>query len=306
MSRERGFSVVELLIASAILFTVCGAVLGLLHDGIAATPVLEETTDLHQRARVAIDAIAGDLKLAAAGTPAGSLSRFFTAVEARGLSDPPGSAIATAITLRYVPSRGAHARLSQPLAPGAAVAILDAAGCPLNTVACGFVAGVGAVVFDRTGSASFVQVDAIGPGVLTISDAWGARTASYAAGEEIAESVQVAYFHEATTRQLRRVEGGGSFVVADNVTGLSFEYYADDLMPMSLASFSDGPFVGSGATAFDADLLRVRAVRATLRIETGVDSMRGADATLFARPGTAIGIRTVPDLIAQVDVTLRN
>ena len=306
MTREQGFSVVELLISSAILFMVCGAVLGLLHDGVAATPVLEETTDLHQRVRVAVDAISGELKLAAAGTPAGALSRFFAAVEPRRLSDPPGSASAAAMTVRYVPPRGAHGGLAQPLAPGAAVAILETAGCPLNTVACGFVAGTIAVVFDTTGAADFVQVDAIGPGALTISDMSGTRSVSYPAGAEIAEAVQVTYFHDPAARQLRRAEGGGSFVVTDNVTGLSFEYYTDDLVSMPLASFSDGPFVGAGATAFDADLLRVRAVRATLRIETGVDSMRGVDATLFSRPGTATGSSTIPDLIARVEVALRN
>jgi hypothetical protein len=306
MTRQRGYSVVELLIASAILFTICGAVLGLLHDGLAATPVLEETTDLHQRVRVAVDSIAGELRLAAAGTPAGALSRVFAAVDPRRVSDPPGSAIPGAITLRYVPSRGAHARLAQPLAPGGAVAIVDTAGCPVNTIACGFVAETIAVVFDTTGAADFVQVDAVGPGVLTISDTAGARSTTYAAGAEIAEAVQVTYVHDATARQLRRAEGGGSFVLADNVSGLSFEYFADDLVPVPLAMFADGPFGGAGATAFDTDLPRVRTIRATLRVETGIDSMRGADASLFARPGTATGSRTIPDVTARVEVTLRN
>ena len=49
MIREQGFSLDELLVASAVLFAVCGATIGLLHEGLAATPVLEETTDLHQR-----------------------------------------------------------------------------------------------------------------------------------------------------------------------------------------------------------------------------------------------------------------
>ena len=306
MTGERGFSVVELLISSAILFTVCGAVLGLLHDGVAATPVLEETTDLHQRARVAIDAIVGELRLTAAGTPAGALSRFFAPIDPRRMSDPPGSATGSAITLRYVPPRGAHARLAQPLAPGGAVAILDPGGCPGNTVACGLVADRIAVVFDTTGAADFVQIDAIGPGVLTISEIHGPRAVTYPAGAEIAEAVEVTYSFDAAARQLRRAEGGGSFVVADNITALSFEYYADDLTPLALASFGDGPFAGSGAMAFDADLLRVRTVRATFRLETGVESMRGADARMFSRPGTARGVRTIPDLTARVDVTLRN
>lgn len=306
MTRERGFSVIELMIASAVLFTVCGAVLGLLHDAVAATPVLEETTDLHQRARVAVDAIAAELRLAAAGTPSGPLTRFFAAVEPRRITDPPGTASADTITVRYVPSRGAHGRLAQPLAPGAPVAIVDMAGCPLNTVACGFVAGTIMVVFDASGAADFVEVEAIGPGALTISDLAGSRGVTYGAGAEIAEAVQVTYLFDAAARQLRRAEGGGSFVVTDNVTGVSYEYFADNMIAIPLASFADGPFVGSASTTFDADLLRVRTVRATLRLETGVDAMRGADTTLFARPGTATGTRTIPDLRVRTDVSLRN
>lgn len=306
MIRERGFSVVELLIASAVLLTVCGGVLALLHAALAAAPVLEETTDLHQRARVATDAIAAELRLTAAGTPAGPLSRYFAAVEPRRSSDPPGTATASAITLRYVPSNGAHGRLAQPLAPGAPVAIVDTTGCPLNTVVCGFVAGTVAVVFDTSGAADFVNVDAIGPGALTISDTSGPRATSYAAGAELAEAVQITFFFDGPARQLRRAEGGVSFVLADNVTGLSFEYWADDMVPAPLAAFTDGPFVGGGVTAFDVDLLRVRTIRATLRFETGVDTMRGTDPTLFARPGTAAGSRTIPDLTARIDIALRN
>ena len=306
MTRQRGFSLIELLIASAVLFTVCGAVLGLLRDGVTATPVLEETTDLHQRARVAADAIAGELRLTAAGTPAGPLSRYFAAVEPRRFSDPPGTATATAMTLRYVPPNGAHCRLAQALAPGAPVAIIDPAGCPLNTVACGFIAGTAAVVFDTTGAASFVQVDAIGPGALTISDMSAARTVSYRVAAELAEAVQVTYFFDGSARQLRRAEGGGSFVVADNVTAVSFEYWGDDMVSIPLAALADGPFVGTGGAAFDADLLRVSTIRATLRVETGVNTMRGTDPLRFARPGTATGSRTIADLIVRIDVSLRN
>ena len=41
MNGQRGYTLIELLIASAILLMVSGAVLGLLHDGLVAAPVLE-------------------------------------------------------------------------------------------------------------------------------------------------------------------------------------------------------------------------------------------------------------------------
>lgn len=306
MSRESGLSVVELLIGSAILFTISGAMLRLLHDGLAATPILEETTDLHQRMRVAADGVATDLRAAAAGTPSGALSRYFTAIDPRRPSAPAGSASPDTLTIRYVPAHGASSRLAQPLGPGVSVALLESTGCPALTVACGFVADTIAVLFDTTGQADFVKIEAIGPGALTINDAFGARVATYPAGAEIAEAIQVTYAFDAPARQLRRTEGGAGFVLADNITNVRFEYFADGVMQIPLDQFTDGPFVGAGAAMFDADLLRVRSVRATLRLETGEDRMRGTDPRLFARPGTATGSRTIPDLIARVDVALRN
>jgi len=306
MNRQRGFSVIELLVASAILCVVSGALLGLLQDGLAGTPVLEETTDLHQRARVVADAIATELRGAAAGTPTGALSRYFAAVEPRRPSDAIGVASPAVVTVRYVPPGGAHTRLAQPLAPGATIAILDGAGCPAGTVACGFAANTTAVVFDTSGDVSFVAIDTTGPGVLTISDVSAGRANTYPAGSEIAEAVQVTLSFDSGTRQIRRSEGGGVFVVADNVTGLSFEYFTDDFVPLALSQLSDGPFLGSGAAAFDADLLRLVGVRATVRLETGVDAMRGIDAALFARPGSATQGRTIPDIVQRIDVALRN
>jgi hypothetical protein len=307
MTRESGYSVVELLVASAILLTVSGAVLTLLHDGLAATPVLEETTDLHQRARVTADVLGADLRAAAGGTASGALSRYIASVDPRRPTDPPGTTSPSAVIVRYVVPRGAHGRLAQPLDPGGAAAIIvGSSGCPLNTIACGFTAGTRAVVFDTSGFSDFLEIDAIGPGVLSISGPAGGRSTTYPTGAEIAEAVEVAYFFDPASRQLRRQEGSATFVVADNVNAVAFEYLAYDLVQLPLGTFEDGPFTGAGATAFDADLLRVRAVRATVRVETGIAAMRGTDVRRFARPGTATGRRVIPDIVWRVDVSLRN
>ncbi|HJR61994.1 MAG TPA: hypothetical protein VJ813_21485 [Vicinamibacterales bacterium] len=307
MTREKGYSVLELLVASAVMLTVSGAVLVLLHDGLAGTPILEETTDLHQRARVLADALAKELRAAAAGTPSGPLSRYFAAVDPRRGDDPPGSVSSLALTLRYVPPRSAHSRLAQPLEPGMAVAVIEAIdGCPIGTIACGFVAGSRAVVFDAAGHADFLEIEAIGPGALTIDPGAGSRVISYAAGSEIAEAVEVTYFLDAAARQVRRRHGGTALAVADNVTAMTFDYFGDDMAAIPLSLFQDGPFRGAGAMMFDTDLLRVRTVRATIRLETGVDAMRGRDVRLFARPGTATGRRVIPDIVWRIDVSLRN
>lgn len=306
MRLARGYTVLELLVASAIFLALSGAVLGLLVEGLAGAPILQEATDLHQRSRVLADVFAADLRAAAAGPPSGPLSRYFAAIAPRRASDPVGVVFTTAVTLRYVPPAAAHSRLVQPLERGLPVAIIDVNGCPSGTTACGFVAGSLAVIFDTAGHADFVNIDAIGPGVLTITDTRGPRAVTYPVGAEVADAVEVTYFFDAAARHVRREEGGGSFVVADNVTALTFDYLGDDMVAMPVALFGDGPFAGAGATMFDVDLLRVRRVRATLRLESGVDAMRGTDVRFFARPGTGRSPRVIHDMVTRVDVTLRN
>lgn len=307
MRGQRGYSVVELLVAAAVCMVVCGAVLGLLHDALAATPVLEETTDLHQRHRVVADALAADIRAAAAGTSAGWLGPYLAAVEPRGMLDPPGSASDRILTLRYTTAGGVHASLAQPLNPRVTTVALSAAGCPSGTTACGFTAGTRGVLFDAGGYAAFVTIQAIGPGTLVVvDDQPGGRMVPFPAGATVAEATEVTYTFDAAARQLRRAEGGGDFVLADNVVDARFEYFAEDATLLPLAILQDGPFQGSGWLTFDRDLARVRTVRSSLRFETGETRMRGLDPRLFLRPGTASGRLFIPDVVSVLDVTLRN
>jgi hypothetical protein len=79
-----------------------------------------------------------------------------------------------------------------------------------------------------------------------------------------------------------------------------------ELMP---AVLTDGPWCPDGIAPnrFDADLFRVRKIRVTLRVQSALASLRGPAGPLFLKGGTArIGLRSVPDLEVQFDVTPRN
>jgi prepilin-type N-terminal cleavage/methylation domain-containing protein len=84
---------------------------------------------------------------------------------------------------------------------------------------------------------------------------------------------------------------------------------AGALVPLPGSMLTDGPWC-PGATfsnRFDADLLRVRQVHVTVRLQAGAASLRGRNPKLFLRPGTATeGGRLVPDQTVQFDVTPRN
>lgn len=80
------------------------------------------------------------------------------------------------------------------------------------------------------------------------------------------------------------------------------------LIKLEPGILTDGPWCpdSSYPARYDADLLRIRRVRVTLRVQAGVASLRGSG-SLFAQPGTATsGDRYLPDQEVTFDVTPRN
>lgn len=307
MNGSRGYTVLELLVAAAVLLGVLASVSTLLYDGLADAPVLEEAADLHQRGRVAFDALAADIRAAGAGGRAGPLTAAVAAVLPRSPGAPATSVQPGVITVRYAVPAGASSILLTDLVPGVSLVEIDlSAGCPETSAACGFVTGTRAMVFDAAGHWDLLSVEAIGAGALSVTDVRGPRTVTYHAGTWIVEAAEVAYAFDAAARTLRRTEGSASFPLVDHVAALRFELLDETLNPFAAATLVDGPFRGTGSNAFDLDLLRVRQVRAILRLETSLDRLRGSDPRLFARPGTATGIRTLPDVVMTVDAGLRN
>ena len=53
------------------------------------------------------------------------------------------------------------------------------------------------------------------------------------------------------------------------------------LAKLPLTMFQNGPWCGGGDNEFDADLLRIRKVRVTLRMQAASPTLRGTDANLF-------------------------
>jgi hypothetical protein len=151
------------------------------------------------------------------------------------------------------------------------------------------------------------------------------------------------YYLNRTTSKLMRYNGASEDIaIADNVVDLRFKYYGDpappvlpkpptgvanclydtvgnyvgpapmtatdgSLVELDAAVLSDSPFCGTGPNEFDADLLRVRKVRVSLRLQTASAVLRGADTNLFMKPGPARGgQRFIPDYRSTFEVTPRN
>ena len=81
------------------------------------------------------------------------------------------------------------------------------------------------------------------------------------------------------------------------------------LVKLTSTQLTDGPWCPDETVAnrFDADLLRIRKVRVTLRVQVGDKSLRGPTGTFFLRGGTASGgERYIPDQEISFEVTPRN
>jgi hypothetical protein len=91
------------------------------------------------------------------------------------------------------------------------------------------------------------------------------------------------------------------------LSGMSHLSPGDDgLAPLPIELFSDGPWCGSGALTYDADLLRVRRVRVTLRLQVSSPGLR-ATGDRFAYAGTSrSATKSVPDVVVSFDVSPRN
>ena len=81
------------------------------------------------------------------------------------------------------------------------------------------------------------------------------------------------------------------------------------LVELTSSTLTDGPWCPDAVSLnrFDADLLRVRRVHVSLRVQSALASLRGPAGILFAHGGTARAAdRYLPDLVTEFDITPRN
>ena len=117
----------------------------------------------------------------------------------------------------------------------------------------------------------------------------GARTTTWPAGENCAFHVDAA-----SGRQVSRLIPLGTSAA---------------LVRLSAAQLTDGPWCPDEASAnrWDADLLRIRRIGVTLRLQSAAAALRGPAGVFFSHGGTSRAADTwVPDLEVQFQVTPRN
>jgi Tfp pilus assembly protein PilW len=263
--RDRGFSLIEAVIAAGLTTVVTAGVFGLLHPARGSFGTEPEVADLQQRLRVGADTLARDLLMAGAGaylgSHAGSLTNFFAPVlpfrQGAKHNDPPGTFATDRITLTYVPSTGSQTTIVADVAPHLLTLEVAAEGqCPLNASLCGFARGMSVLVFDDTGNHDLFTITSVtgNSAQVAISRPAGQATTTYAAGAKVVEAVSDTYFLKtddvSETYQLMHYDGttNADATVVDHVVGLRFDYDGEPNPPTMLKPVSEpaGPWTTYG------------------------------------------------------------
>jgi len=277
--RTAGFTTLELLVAMALTIVVVGAALELASADVFS--VQSEVSDMHQRMRVAAGDVFRDLSAADAVRPyrAGGSA-----------ADPPGTfkpdtitAINQSATVTYWlktdDRAGAYQLMSSTGASSLDVPVVD------HVVALRF------EYFGDPHPPTMVSTlaDPVGPWTT-----YGPRPADVAVPPYAARENCV--FQD---NGIEQPSPRLPTLVAD----------AGHLVALGPSQLSDGPWCPDGASAdrWDADLLRVRTVAVTVRVQAASAALRGPAGILFVHQGRArASQRWAPDLEVRLRVSPRN
>lgn len=350
---EAGYSLVELLVSTAIMVTVTGAIFGLMNPAQGSAQTQPEVADMQQRMRVGNEALFKELVTAGAGpyqgAVTGSLVNYFAPVVPRrlGRMNPDAATVFRddTITLSYIPNTYSQTSISQGMPNvSAELKVSPQSNCPSDAQdLCGFHEGMDVIIFDATGNFDLFTITEVQNSAAHVQHRGQDMSIPYNAGATITQIVSNTFYLNRETHKLMRYNGGSDDTpVVDDVVNLKFEYFGDINPPMlpkppagianclydaagnyrnlpvlapdegSLSALTstmltDGPMCGGGTNQFDADLLRIRKVRVTMRMQVANPTLRGTDTRLFMNPGTARGgERYVPDFNLSFEVTPRN
>lgn len=260
-----------------------------------------------------------------------------------GGSDPELAFLSDRITVMYVPLDGAQTTLAADMAsPASPIAIDAGASWCRPTSACGFVAGSDAVIYEPGEAGGPHEVFAVSS-VDTATNMLlptASLSRAYSARARIAVIVQRTYYLDRPGKRLMVYDGSRSDVpLVDHVVSLRFAYYVDPRpdavaapapgasncayagspsvsllanlggmapKPATATLLTDGPVCGQSPHRFDADLLRIRRVSVTIRLEAESAEFRGSGGGFATAGISSGGVSNVSDLEMTIDVMPRN
>lgn len=236
--RHRGFSLVEVLLATTLTVIVTALACAFAVDAQAMWRVESARVDLHQRARVAADLLMRAVLEAGAGPHGGpgrgSLLRRLAPVLPRRVGarnpDRPDRFRTDALTVIRVTPETEHGVLLLPLAAGGTVIEL-APTCALP--ACGFSAGTSIVLSDSTGTYDLFTVRSVQGLTLDVRHQGDGSSAGYAEGAPVLAGQSTTFYLDSRTHILRTYDGEASdFPLLDDVVGMTVQYFGEGSPPV--------------------------------------------------------------------------
>jgi len=240
--RESGFSLLEVLVAMAIMMVVTGTIFQLVNPSQATSQVQPEVQDMQQRMRVSSDTLFKDLVMSGAGVyqgaTTGSLLGFFAPIIPRktGRTNPDGyqTAYTDRITLTYIPNTYSQTTISSPMPPQSSeLKVTNQPNCPIVQPLCGFTEGMEVIIFDNTGHFDTFTVTNVQADAAHLQHRGQDLNWTYDVGAQVTQIHSTSYYLDTTTHQLMYYDGSDQAAtpVADNVVGLRFDYYGDPNPP---------------------------------------------------------------------------
>jgi prepilin-type N-terminal cleavage/methylation domain-containing protein len=247
-----------------------------------------------------------------------------------------------AFTVVHTSADATHATLLRPADPGATtLELAPVPGCAVPT--CGVSEGATILLLTTSGVYELFTITAIDDASLSVRRQGAGSGWTFAAGTPVLAVDSSSFSIDAAASVLRKYDGDASDVpLVDDVVGMDVRYYGDvraplwprppageanclyaadgtynaALMPalagagglaeLTAATLTDGPWCGAGETQFDADLLRIRRIRVSLRLQAADPVVRGRDPR-FRVPGRARSESSmVADLTVTIDTSPRN
>jgi hypothetical protein len=270
---ERGFSVIEMLVATAIMVSVTGAIFSVLNPAQGIFAAQPEVSDMQQRMRIGVDTLYKDLVMAGAGTysgaAVGTLGNYAAAIlpdrEGSQSPDPPGTFKCTTpfcaalggsdtMTVMYVPPTSAQTTIKDPMpSQSAEIKVNKQPGCPPSDDLCGFKTGMTVLIFDDTGAYDTFQITNVQSSALHLQHRGQDLSKPYDSNAYITQVAAFTYWLKsdpvAKTYQLMRYDGYQTDLpLAENVVGLAFEYYGEPAAPLLKKPVTDpkGPWTNYG------------------------------------------------------------
>jgi prepilin-type N-terminal cleavage/methylation domain-containing protein len=266
--RNAGFTLVEMLIAMAVMLVILGGVFQAFNPAQGSFQTQPEVADMQQRLRVGTDRLYNGLVVAGAGIYSGSavgtLGQFFAPVLpylVGPLHNDPARGVFfrdDAITIFHVPTTASQCTIRDQMPrPSSEVKVNAEPGCPSDDPLCGFEQGMRVIIFDATGSFDFFTITEVQSDALHLQHRPPINpedfSKAYDVGATISQVETDAYYwrHDAATNTFQLMHYdlfASEMPLIDDVVGLRFDYMGEAAPPVLRAPVTDpiGPWTSYG------------------------------------------------------------